>query len=66
MEIRLPYGTIIHCLPDNARCGCTGESPLEMDKCPIFNFDDLGILCVPELCEEYKEELGEHEDGRID
>lgn len=44
------------CLPDCARCRLTGENPETMDKCPAYNFDDHGDVCVPELCNEYEEE----------
>lgn len=56
MEIRTKDGMMIYCLPDNARCKLTGRNPESMCECPIFNFDDLGDICVPELCEEYEEE----------
>lgn len=57
MKIRTADGVImIYCLPDNARCKCTGKSPEKMDSCPIYNFDDFGEECVPELCEEYEED----------
>lgn len=56
MNIGTACGVSIDCLPDNAKCKCTGKSPLEMDSCPICNFDDYGNECVPELCDEYEEE----------
>lgn len=55
MNIRTACGIDIHCLPDGARCKCTGKSPTEMEECPIYNFDDFGEECVPELCAEYEE-----------
>lgn len=55
MNISNPCGTKIYCLPDNARCRCTGKSPEKMDSCPIYNFDDFGDECIPECCGEYEE-----------
>ena len=55
MKIRTREGIEIYCLPDNARCSICNKNPEEMDECPIKNFDDLGLECVPELCEEYTE-----------
>lgn len=55
MNIRTATGDCIFCLPDNAKCKQSGKSPAEMNECPIFNFDDYGMECVPELCDEYEE-----------
>lgn len=55
MNINTPDGISVFCLPDNARCKISGESPCDMDCCPICNFDDYGDFCVPELCDEYTE-----------
>lgn len=56
MRIRNSDGVItIYCLPDNAKCRVSGKSPEYMIKCPIYNFDDYGDECVPELCDEYEE-----------
>ena len=55
MNIRTPDGIEIYCLPDCAKCTYSSESPEDMDVCPIRNFDDLGLECVPELCEYYTE-----------
>jgi hypothetical protein len=56
VNIRTPDGIIIHCLPEDARCVMhKGLSPEDMDSCPIRNFDDFGLECVPELCDYYTE-----------
>lgn len=55
MDIMTKYGNPIFCLPCRAVCKKTGENPEDMDSCPIFNFDDTGDICVPELCDEYEE-----------
>lgn len=44
-----------HPPPDSAVCRITGRSPKKMLMCPILNFDDQGVLCVPEICDEYEE-----------
>ena len=59
MNIRTPDGIKIYCLPDSARCKCTGVSPEVMDRCPIINFDDEGDECCPSLCDEYDEDGGD-------
>lgn len=56
MDIMTKDGISIHVLPDNAKCNHTGVCPLEMDKCPVRNFDDTGNICVPELCADYSED----------
>lgn len=43
-------------IPDGARCKITGKLLVMMHRCPILNFDDDGILCVPSMCEECEEE----------
>ena len=55
MIIKTPDGINIHCLPDCAKCKSSGKSPLEMNACPNYFFDDFGLECVPELCDEYSE-----------
>ena len=55
MNIRTPDGIRINCLPEDARCTWCGQSPEYMSNCPIRNFDDFGLECVPELCEYYVE-----------
>lgn len=55
MTIQTETGLEIFVLPDCARCKAAGKNPTELDKCPIYNFDDDGECCVPELCEEYEE-----------
>ena len=55
MNIRTPDGISINCLPEDARCTWRGTSPENMDVCPIRNFDDFGLECVPELCDYYTE-----------
>lgn len=56
MRILTGSGIDIECLPDCGRCKVSGKNPEQMDMCPIYNFDDFGDLCVPELCDEYSEE----------
>lgn len=46
----------IYVLPDTARCRCTGQSPLDMDECPLRKFDYLGCECWPGECDEYTED----------
>lgn len=55
MRILTKCGMEIYCLPDTAECGMTEKSPEEMGSCPIYNFDDTGDICVPELCDFYGE-----------
>ena len=55
LDVITAEGMEIHMLPENARCRISGKCPLEMDACPILNFDDYGFYCVPELCDEYDE-----------
>ena len=45
----------IHVLPDAAKCKVTGMSPLEMDCCPLHEFDDQEE-CWPCMCEQYTED----------
>lgn len=61
MNIQTADGISIHVLPDCARCRNTWENPMFMGECPIFNFDDYGLCCVPELCDDYTEDWGEEE-----
>lgn len=49
-------GTDIYCLPDCAKCLESGESPLDMDRCPLCAFDDWGEMCIPDICDRYTEE----------
>lgn len=56
MDVLTPGGWQICLLPKCAKCKKTGKNPMEMDECPICNFDDEGDICVPKLCEEYVEE----------
>ena len=56
MDVVTPDGIKIYCLPDCAKCSRTGISPIDMDHCPIFQFDNFGDRCIPELCDEYREE----------
>lgn len=56
MEIKTEYGVDIFCLPSCAKCKKTGKNPEEMDKCPLYNFDDYGDICVPEICAYYTED----------
>lgn len=56
MEIMTADGIRIFCLPDNAICKRMNTSPERFGECPMCNFDDVGYICVPELCDEYTEE----------
>lgn len=56
MNINTPDGIEIYILPKGAKCRRTGISPLEMEKCPLWYFDDYGDECVPDVCEFYTEE----------
>ena len=56
LEVQTSDGIRINVLPDDAKCKITGTCPLEMDNCPIYNFDDRGDVCVPEMCVEYEED----------
>ncbi|SHK34272.1 hypothetical protein [Hespellia stercorisuis] len=56
MDIKTKCGMNIHCLPDTAKCKESGKNPESMEQCPIYNFDDNGWICVPELCDSYTEE----------
>lgn len=42
-------------LPETAKCKEAGKRLSEMTRCPIRNFDDWGVECVPALCGEYTE-----------
>ena len=55
MIIMTKDGIIIHCLPENALCDACGKSPLEIDRCPEYMFDDDGDYCMPEICQKYTE-----------
>lgn len=41
-------------LPKSAICLKSNKSPEAMDTCPVFNFDDSGAACIPELCSFYR------------
>ena len=56
MNIRTMDGIPIYCLPDGARCSCTGKSPEAMTECPICACDMFGLLCIPEICDRYTED----------
>ena len=53
MIIMTKDGIIIHCLPENALCDACGKSPLEIDRCPEYMFDDDGDYCMPEICQKH-------------
>lgn len=57
MNIMTKDGIIIHCLPENALCDAFGKSPLEIDRCPEYMFDDYGDYCMPEICQKYMGEI---------
>lgn len=43
-------------LPDCAKCKLTGNSPLNMEDCPMgFYQDDDDDICLPGDCEYYSE-----------
>ena len=46
---------VVGTIPAGARCKITGKPLAKMHRCPILNFDDDGILCVPSMCDEYEE-----------
>lgn len=54
MIINTKYGSLLPTLPDNAKCKVSNVSPLEMARCPIYQFDDYGLYCVPSICNEYE------------
>ena len=56
LRIRDSADIDIYVLPDTARCKCTGVSPLDMDACPLRQFDNLGMECWPGDCDEYTED----------
>lgn len=56
MDVLTVGGWNLCLLPVCAKCKITDKNPMEMDECPICNFDDDGDICVPGLCEEYTEE----------
>lgn len=56
MEIMDKNCHTVFSLPFKAICKETEQNPVDMERCPICNFDDDGDICVPELCEEYTEE----------
>lgn len=61
MNIMTEHGITIGCLPDNARCKVYNENPEKMNRCPIYNFDDFGEYCVPDLCDMYTEEVSDED-----
>ena len=56
MNIKTEWGGDIYCLPSCAKCKATGKSPEYMERCPLYNFDDDGDICVPEICDQYTED----------
>ena len=59
MEFTTADGIIFYCLPDYARCKCTGISPEAMIECPLHKFDIHGDKCIPDLCDEYTEDISD-------
>lgn len=55
MRIETSDGIPIFCLPDCAICELSGEHPDSMIRCPALYYDN-GWRCVPEKCNEYREE----------
>lgn len=55
MQYRTADGVKFHVLVHNARCQYIGTHPDNLDSCPIYNFDDDGDICCPELCDYYDE-----------
>ncbi len=42
--------------PDCAYCLAVRRKLDDLDTCPIYKFDRLGLDCVPEACEYYTED----------
>ena len=57
MDIMTSDGVRIYVLPECARCKCTGISPDAMTECPLRKFDPFGLMCKPDVCEEYTENI---------
>lgn len=55
MNIQTDDGIEIQCLPDGARCEIEDKEIVDMDECPMKNFDNYGDICIPNLCEHYRE-----------
>ena len=56
MQIKTEYGEDILSLPSYAWCKVANKDIEDMDKCPLYNFDDNGKICVPSVCEHYTED----------
>ena len=56
LRVRFDATIDIYVLPETAKCRCTGESPLDMDECPLHRFDDSGCECWLGECDEYTED----------
>jgi len=56
MEIMTADGMRIYFMSDNAVCKRMKTSPERFWECPMCKFDDVGYICIPELCDEYTEE----------
>lgn len=63
MKIKTKCGLDIYCLPKCGKCRQTGKNPEEMEKCPIFNFDDYGDICVPEVCNHFTFDMREEKEN---
>ena len=55
MLIKDSKGHLLDDLPETGKCRVSETSPLRMERCPAVNFDDEGMICIPELCFEYWE-----------
>lgn len=60
MNVKAEKDIDIYVLPDSAKCKLTGKSPLDMDMCPMMQFDRFGMECWPGECDEYAEDEGEN------
>lgn len=41
--------------PPGAFCSAANKKLKNLKLCPIYNFDDYGKICVPSMCDHYKE-----------
>lgn len=61
MDIKTEYGEDIFCLPPVAFCKIARKDIEDLESCPICNFDDIGDICCPSICEHYTETMEEGE-----
>ncbi len=55
MIFKTKDGVLFDIVPDTVICKQTEKSPNSMEKCPIKKFDDIGKICMPQLCEFYQD-----------